>query len=80
MGAEARSGSVIIWGMLRTRVIPRDALAEITDFPSVAWRDPVGNRRWSPLLAFQTPSRALKGIAEHHAANVQQLRKWARHR
>ena len=77
MGAEARSDTVIIWGMLRTRVIPRDA---ITDFPAIVWTDPVGNRRWSPLLAFQTPSRALTGIAEHHAACVQLLRKWARHR
>jgi hypothetical protein len=80
MGAETRSGSVIIWGMLRTRVIPRDAIAEITDFPAVVWTDLVGNRRWSPLLAFQTPSRALPGIAEHHAACAQRLRKWARHR
>jgi len=80
MGAETRSGSVIIWGMLRTRVIPRNAIAEITDFPAVVWTNPVGNRRWSPLLAFQTPSRALTGIAEHHVACVQRLRKWARHR
>jgi len=48
-------------------------------FPAVVWTDPVGNRRWSPMLAFETPSRALTGIAAHHAACVQRLRKWARH-
>lgn len=53
MGAETRSGSVIIWGMPRTHVIPSDAIDEITDFPAVVWTDPVGNGRWSPLLVFQ---------------------------
>jgi hypothetical protein len=80
MGAETRAGSLTIRGLLRTRAIPRDAITEISDFPAIVWTDLVGQRRWSPVLAFHTPQGALSGIAEHHAACVERLRKWARYR
>ena len=31
-----------------------------------------------PVLAFQTPSRTLPGVAEHHAECLRRLRKWVR--
>lgn len=80
MGAETRGSSVTVWGLLRTRVIAREAISEVTDFPAIVWTDAVGRSHWSPVLAFQTPPRALSGIAEHHAACVKRLRQWARQR
>jgi hypothetical protein len=32
MAAETRSGPAIVWGMLRTREIPREAITEVTEF------------------------------------------------
>jgi hypothetical protein len=80
MGAETRGSSVTVRGLLRTRVISRAAITGITDFPAIVWTDPVGNKHWSPVLAFQTPPVTLSGIAEHHAACLRRLRQWARHR
>jgi hypothetical protein len=80
LAVETRSDSITVWGMVRTRVIPRASITEITNYPAIVWTDPTGRRRWSPVLAFQTPSRALPGVAENHAACVKRLRQWARRR
>jgi hypothetical protein len=80
LAVETRSNSLTVWGMLRTRVIPRAAISEVTDYPAVVWTNAQGKVRWSPVLAFLTPQRALPGVAEHHAACVKRLRQWARRR
>jgi hypothetical protein len=71
---------VTVWGMLRTRVIARAAITEVTDYPAVVWTNAQGEKRWSPVLAFLTPQRALPCVAEHHFACVKGLRRWARRR
>jgi hypothetical protein len=48
---ETRSDSITVWGMVRTRVIPRASITEITNYPAIVWTDPAGRRRWSPVLA-----------------------------
>ena len=78
LAAETHNDSVTVCGMLRTRVIPRTAISRITDFPAIVWTDRAGKTRWSPVLAFLTPSRTLPGVAQQHAVCVNRLRRWAR--
>ena len=35
LAVETRSNSLTVWGMLRTRVIARAAISEVTDYPEV---------------------------------------------
>jgi hypothetical protein len=80
LSAETHNDSVTVCGMLRSRVIPRAAISQITDYPAIVWTDRAGKKRWTPVLAFLTPSRTLPGVAAHHAACLNRLRHWARRR
>jgi hypothetical protein len=37
LAVETRSNALTVRGMLRTRVIPRAAISEVTDYPAVVW-------------------------------------------
>jgi hypothetical protein len=63
--------------MLRTRVIPRAAITQITDDPAIIWTDADGKKRWTPVIAFLTPSRTLPRVAQHHTMCVNRLQHWA---
>lgn len=77
LAAETHHDSVTVYGMLRTRVIPRAAITQITDYPAIIWTDPAGRTRCSPVLAFLTPSGTLAGVAQHHTMCVNRLQQWA---
>jgi membrane-bound ClpP family serine protease len=55
LAVETHNDSVTVCGMLRTRVIPRTAITQITDYPAIVWTDRAGKKRWTPVLAFLTP-------------------------
>jgi hypothetical protein len=76
LGAQTHNDSVTVCGMLRSRAIPRTAITQITDYPAIVWTDRAGKQRWTPVLAFLTPSRTLPGVAEHHATCLKRLRQW----
>jgi hypothetical protein len=77
LAAETHHDTVTIHGLLRTRVIPRAAITQITDYPAIIWTNPDGKKRWSPVVAFLTPPRTLPRITEHHTMSVNRLREWA---
>ena len=77
LAAETHTDTVTIYGMLRTRAIPRAAITQITDDPAIIWTDPAGKKRSTPVLAFKTPTRTLPGVAQHHTMCVNRLRQWA---
>ena len=80
LAAETHHDSVTVYGMLRTRVISRAAITQITDDPAIIWTDPAGKTRSTPVLAFLTPTRTVPGVAQHHTVCVNQLRQWAHSR
>jgi hypothetical protein len=67
---------VTVRGYLRTRVIPRDSITEITDFPAVRWTAPNGRKRWTPISALMTSSREPVRITEAKEDALAQLRQW----
>jgi hypothetical protein len=80
LAAETHNESVTVCGMLRTRVIQRTAITQITNYPAIIWIDPAGKKRWTPVLAFLTPSWALPPVGQHHIMCVNRLRQWAHSR
>ena len=80
LAVETHHDSVTVCGMLRTRVIPGAAITQISDYPAIVWTDPAGKKRWTPVLAFLTPSCALPRVAQHHANCLSRLRHWAHSR
>jgi hypothetical protein len=80
LAVETHHDSVTVCGMLRTHVIPRSAITQISDYRAIVWTDPAGKKRWTPGLAFLTPSCALPRVGQHHANCVSRLRLWANRR
>lgn len=47
LGVTCERGRLSIRGYLRTRVITRECITEITDFPAVRWTARKGGKRWT---------------------------------
>lgn len=71
-------GRVTVHGFLRTRVIPRAAVSEVTDLPAVKWTTASGRRRWTPVTALIGFSGELPGIARDKRRGLAELRRWVR--
>jgi len=77
LGVTCERGRLSIRGYLRTRVIPREYITEITDFPAVRWTTRKGGERWTPIAAFTTNPSELSTTRLHKAGAIRELRQWA---
>ena len=77
LGVTCERGRLSIRGYLRTRVIARERIAEITDFPAVRWTTRKGGKRWTPITAFVTNASELSTTRLHKARAIRELRRWA---
>ncbi len=77
LGVTCERGRLSIRGYLRTRVIAREDVTEITDFPAVRWTTRKGGERWTPITAFMTNASELSTTRLHKARAMRELRQWA---
>lgn len=77
LGVTCERGRLSIRGYLRTRVIARECITEITDFPAVRWTARKGGKRWTPVTAFMTNPSELSTTRLHKARALRELRRWA---
>ncbi|MEU0437666.1 hypothetical protein ABZ153_39975 [Streptomyces sp. NPDC006290] len=78
LGVRYEHGTLMVRGYLRTRVIARESITGITDFPAVRWTTPRGHKRWTPIAAFMTSPNEISASRLHKARAVGKLRRWAR--
>ncbi|WP_406835725.1 hypothetical protein ACICHK_04150 [Streptomyces sp. AHU1] len=79
LGTTCEHARITVRGYLRTRVIDRERITEITDFPAVRWTARNGRRRWTPLVAFMTdPGGESSATRPRKERAVGRLREWAR--
>jgi hypothetical protein len=76
LGVECRDGVVRVRGLLRTRVVPRASIEEITDLPALRWRDTAGRRRWTPIVFLGDSPGSFIHFRRHNAAELDRLRRW----
>lgn len=77
LGVTCERGTLSIRGNLRTRVIARECVTQITDFPAVRWTARNGGRRWTPITAFMTSPSEASATRLHKAHATRELRRWA---
>ncbi|GAA3794344.1 hypothetical protein ACFS5L_37450 [Streptomyces phyllanthi] len=80
LGASCAGGKLTVRGYLRTRVIPRASITEITDFPAVRWTTGTGCTRWTPITAFATAAGETAGSRGSKERSIASIRRWARSR
>jgi hypothetical protein len=78
LGVRCEHAALVIRGYLRTRVIARESITGITDFPAVRWMTHSGRKRWTPITAFMTTSDAISVVRRHNERALQKLQRWAR--
>ncbi|MEU1032834.1 hypothetical protein ABZ402_29740 [Streptomyces mirabilis] len=78
LGVRCEHGTLVVRGYLRTRVIARESITGITDFPAVRWATPRGRKRWTPITAFMTNANEVSASQLHKVRAVGKLRRWAR--
>ena len=54
LGVVCEHSRMVVRGYLCTRVISRERITGITDFPAVRWTAHTGGKRWTPITAFMT--------------------------
>lgn len=79
LGVTCEPSRLVIRGYLRTRVIGREHITGITDFPAVRWTARNGRRRWTPLTAFLTSPGEVAATRRRKERALRKLRQWARH-
>jgi hypothetical protein len=77
LGVTCERGRLTIRGYLRTRVITRECITEITDFPAVRWTARKGGKRWTPITGFMTSPSEASATRLHKAHATRKLRRWA---
>ncbi|GGW51973.1 hypothetical protein GCM10010503_31150 [Streptomyces lucensis JCM 4490] len=78
LGVSCRRATLVIRGYLRTRVIPRESITGITDFPAVRWTTHRGRKRWTPITAFVTSTDEISATRLHKERALGKLQRWAR--
>ncbi|MDX3071195.1 hypothetical protein [Streptomyces sp. MI02-7b] len=78
LGVTHEHSRVVIRGYLRTRVIERARITQITDFPAVRWTAGNGRRRWTPLTALMTSPGEMAASRLRKERALKKLRAWAR--
>jgi hypothetical protein len=77
LGVTCEHSRMVIRGYLRTRVISRERITEITDFPAVRWTAHTGGQRWTPITAFMASSGEFSAARLRKDRATTQLRRWA---
>ncbi|WP_435285308.1 hypothetical protein [Streptomyces bacillaris] len=78
LGVTCEHARMTVRGYLRTRVIDRERISEVTDFPAVRWTAPSGRQRWTPLVALRTSPGEFPATRLRKEHAVSKLRRWAR--
>lgn len=78
LGVTYEHSRMMVRGYLRTRVIDRERISEITDFPAVRWAARNGRKRWTPLTAFMTSPGEFPATRLPKERAISRLRQWAR--
>ncbi|WP_145497812.1 hypothetical protein [Streptomyces sp. CFMR 7] len=78
LGVTCEHARMTVCGYLRTRVIDRERISEVTDFPAVRWTAPSGRQRWTPLVALRTSPGEFPATRLRKEHAVSKLRRWAR--
>ncbi|MFI0966283.1 hypothetical protein ACH4S8_33545 [Streptomyces sp. NPDC021080] len=78
LGVTYEHTRITVRGYLRTRVIDRERITEVTDFPALRWTTHDGRRRWTPLTAFLTNSGEFAATRTDKERSVERLRQWVR--
>ncbi|MFF3885907.1 hypothetical protein [Streptomyces sp. NPDC001914] len=78
LGVTYDHARITIRGYLRTRVIDRGDITEVTDFPAVRWTSRNGRGRWTPLTVFVTSGGEFSSTRMHKERAVVKVRQWAR--
>ncbi|WP_329297874.1 hypothetical protein OG410_04305 [Streptomyces sp. NBC_00659] len=78
LGVTYDHSRITIRGYSRTRVIDRDHIKEVTDFPAVRWTARNGRERWTPLTAFMTSTGEFSTTRIHKERALKKLRQWVR--
>ena len=76
LGVNCSANVLTVHGYCRTRAIPRPQITSISDFPAVIWRTQDDRNRWTPIIAFAIPGRALRTYKEHAEQCTELLRRW----
>ena len=76
MSVECSNGQVRVRGLFLTRVVPRAAVDEVTDFPALVWRDGRGRHRWTPIVFLMDSSRSPTRFRQENASSLVRLRRW----
>lgn len=76
LGVTWEQARLTVRGYLRTRVIHREQITAITNFPVVRWRTPEGRTRWTPLTALVTASGELAKTRHRKERSLKKLRGW----
>ncbi len=77
LGVTCDSTRVTVRGYLHTRVIMREHITEVTDFPAIRWTARTGRSRWTPVTAFMTSPSETAGPRLSKNNNTTKLRRWA---
>ncbi|MER6423876.1 hypothetical protein [Streptomyces sp. NPDC001137] len=78
IGVRCEADRLVVRGLLWTRVIPRQWIRAVTDFPAVRWQTAAGRSRWTPVTAFMSSTGEPASLREAKAKCLAQLRRWAR--
>ncbi|CAM5471966.1 hypothetical protein [Streptomyces aurantiogriseus] len=78
LGVTCEHSRMVVRGLVRTRVIARERITEITDFPAVRWTTQAGKTQWTPITALVTSSGEMSATRLHKERAIGKLRRWAR--
>lgn len=79
LGVTCDNSKATIRGYLRTRVITREHITAVSDFPAIRWTTRTGRKRWTPITAFITSPSETAGSRLSKERIIAKLRRWARH-
>ncbi|MDX5565470.1 hypothetical protein PYK79_22255 [Streptomyces sp. ID05-04B] len=77
LGVTCQHTTMVIRGYLRTRVIAREHVTQITSFPAVRWTTRKGRTRWTPIMALVMTARESPATRLQKDHATRKLRRWA---
>jgi hypothetical protein len=57
LGVTVTDRDLVIHGLVLTRTIPRESIADVTDWPAVVWRSELPGPQHSRIVAFRSARR-----------------------
>jgi len=80
IGVTCQGDRATVRGFLRSRTINRNQITELTELPSIVWRDEKGKEHSSPVLAVMASGRLLPRYQRHSDECTKRLRRWIKRR